>query len=175
MQVAFILCTVVFAMSLTLSVISMVGACFKNVGTTNFGVMSSICTVILPLGLYIFALAALYHDTVWVAYVLFALNLYWLVLQYFFLFSFVLFTKNHIYRLTKYFVWKKYSYSDVSGYSMKKTSGKILGKFGQKTVYTFDVEISFKDGKYVSFCTKDGTERRIQHIKSLLKEHKCKK
>lgn len=175
MLVAFVLCTVVFAMSLTLSVISIFGAFFKSVGTTNFGVMSSICTVILPLGMYIFALAAFHHDTVWVAYVLFALNLYWLVLQYFFLFSFALFTKNRIYRLTKYFVLKKYSYSNVTGYSMKKTSGKILGKFGQKTVYTFDVEIRFNDGKYVSFCTKDGTERKIQYIKGLLKEHKCKK
>ena len=175
MTVAFVLCTVVFAMSLTLSVISIVGACFKNVGTTNFGVMSSIGTVILPIGMYIFSLTALHYDTVWMAYVLFTLNLYWLVLQYFFLFSFAVFTKNHIYRLTKYFVLKKYSYGDVTGYSMKKTYGKLLGRFGQKDVCTFDVEIRFNDGKYVSFCTKDGTERKIQYIKGLLKEHKCKK
>lgn len=171
---AFILCTAVFAVSVLLVIISVVGAFFKNVGTTNFGLISSIGTMLLPIGMYVFALIALHYETVWVAYVAFALNLYFLILQYF-TFDFAVFTKNRIYRLTRYFVLKKYSYGDVTGYSMKKTSGKILNRSGQKTVYTYDVEISFNDGKCVSFSTKDGTERKIQYIKDLLKEHKCKK
>ena len=174
MLTAFILCTAVFAVSVLLVIISVVGAFFKNVGTTNFGLISSIGIMLLPIGMYVLAIVALHYDTVWVAYVAFALNLYFLLLQYF-VFSFAVFTKNRIYRLTRYFVLKKYSYSDVMGYTMKKTSGKILTRSGQKTVYTFDVEISFIDGKCVSFSTKDSTQRKIQHIKSLLEEHKCKK
>ena len=56
---------------------------------------------------------------------------------------------------------------------MKKSSGRVVRKFGQSTVVTFDVEIYFSDNQHASFSTKDQNNRKVAHIKKLLEEHHC--
>ena len=111
---------------------------------------------------------------VWgISYFLIAMNTYFLVLQYIFLVGSAIFTKNNIYRLTKFLIWKRHTYDDVIGYVMKKSSGRVVRKFGQSTVVAFDVEIYFSDNQYASFSTKDQNNRKVAHIKKLLEEHHC--
>ena len=94
-------------------------------------------------------------------------------MQYIFLVNSAIFTKNNIYRLTKFLVWKKYSYDDVIGYVIKKSAGRVLGRFGQRTVVTLDVEIYFRDNQYADFSTKDQNNKKIAYIKQLLQDHHC--
>jgi hypothetical protein len=108
-----------------------------------------------------------------IAYIFIALNIYFLIIQYVYLIGSAIFTKNSIYRLTKFLVWKKYSYDDVIGYVMKKDSGRVVTRFGQEKVVTFDVEIYFNDNQYVDFSTKDQNNRKITYIKRILEEHHC--
>ena len=56
---------------------------------------------------------------------------------------------------------------------MKKSSGPVAGRFGPRTVVTFDVEIYFSNNQYASFSTKDQNNRKVAYIKQLLEEHHC--
>ena len=108
-----------------------------------------------------------------VAYFFIAMNTCFLVLQYIFFVGSAIFTKNSIYTLTKFLIWKKYNYADVIGYVMKKSSGCVASRLGPHTVVTFDVEIYFSDNQYSYFSTKDQNNRKVAHIKQLLEEHHC--
>ena len=84
------------------------------------------------------------------------------------------FTKKHIYRLTNFLIFKRYDYADVIGYVMKNTSGTVHGKYGSCKVVSFEVEIYLRDDQYISFSTRNSSDKKIMHIKSLLKEHRCR-
>ena len=175
MFVTFIIGLVIFVISFMLSLLIAFGTIFKKIGATSFGVIPVLFFLLFPcfcltLELVMFHIA----PHVWgIAYVFVAINAYFLAIQYIFLVGSAIFTKSSIYRLTKFLVLKKYSYDDVIGYVMKKSAGRVVGKFGQRTVVTFDVEIYFSDNQYASFSTKDQNNRKVVHIKQLLEEHHC--
>ena len=73
----------------------------------------------------------------------------------------------------KFLIWEKHTYEDVIGYVMKKSTGRIFSRFGEKTVVTFDVEIYFSNNQYASFSTKDQNNRKVAYIKQLFEEHHC--
>ena len=121
---------------------------------------------------------AIFHEAsdAWgVAYIFIAMNVFLLIFQYVFLVGSAIFTKNSIYRLTKFFVWKKHTYDDVIGYVMKKSSEQIWGKFGRHKVVTFDIEIYFSGNQYACFSTRDQNNRKVVHIKQLLEKHHCRR
>ncbi len=175
MLVTFIIGLGIFLVSFLLSLLIVLGAILKTVGATSFGITPVLFFLLFPC----FCLTmefVIFHTApnAWgISYVFIVLNAYFLVIQHIFLVGSAIFTKNNIYRLTKFLVWKRYSYDDVVGYVMKKTSGLVVRKFGQHTVVTFDVEIYFIDNQYAFFSTKDQNNRKISHIKQLLEEHHC--
>jgi len=173
--VTFIIGLGIFLISFLLSLLIALGAVFKKVGATSFGIIPVIFFVLFPCFCLTMELV-MFHTAshVWgLAYFFIAMNAYFLVMQYIFLVGSAIFTENNIYRLTKFLVWKKYSYDDVIGYVMKKTAGRVVRRFGQSTVVTFDVEIYFSDNQYVSFSTKDQNSGKVTRIKQLLEEHHC--
>ncbi|MBQ8696484.1 MAG: hypothetical protein IJ519_02085 [Clostridia bacterium] len=151
------------------------GKILRNVGVISFGIITNIFIIIFPLFCLIFELEMIYNSPdVWgVAYFFIALNLYFIAIEYFFLVGSAVFTKNNIYRLSKFLIFKKYSYDDVIGYVMKKDSGVIYRRGGPRKVITFDVEIYFSDDTLAEFSTKDEHDSKILYIKNLLEEHHC--
>jgi len=173
--VAFIIGLGIFLVSFLLSLLIAFGTIFKKVGATSFGIIPVLFFLLFPCFCLTLELA-MFHTAphVWgIACFFVAMNAYFLVMQYIFLVDSAIFTKNNIYRLTKFLVWKKYSYDDVIGYVMKKSTGRVVRRSGQSTVVTFDVEIYFNDNQYASFSTKDQNNRKVAHIKQLLEEHHC--
>ena len=171
----FIIGLVIFIISFLLSLLIVLGTIFKKVGATSFGIIPVLFFLLFPCFCLIMELA-MFHTAphVWgIAYFFIAMNAYFFVLQYIFLVGSAIFTKNNIYRLTKFLTWKKHTYDDVIGYVMKKSSGRVVRRFGQSTVVTYDVEIYFSDKQYASFSTKDQNNRKVVHIKQLLEEHNC--
>ena len=168
---------VIFIVSFSLSLLIALGTISKKVGTTNFGIALVLFFIFFPCFCLAFELAIFYPTpNVWgIAYFFIAMNVYFLVILYFFIVGSAIFTKKSIYRLTKFLLWKKYSYDDVIGYVMKKSSGIVAGRFGQRKAVTFDVEIYFNDNQYSSFSTRDQNNIKVAHIKQLLEEHKCHK
>ena len=173
--VTFIIGLGLFLISFLLSLLIALGTIFKKVGATSFGIIPVLFFLFFPCFCLTMELAIFQNAPhVWgIAYLFIAMNTYFLVLQYIFLVGSAIFTKNNIYRLTKFLIWKKHTYDDVIGYVMKKSSGRVVRKFGQSTVVTFDVEIYFSDNQHASFSTKDQNSRKVAHIKKLLEEHHC--
>jgi hypothetical protein len=173
--VTFIIGLVIFLISFLLSLLIALGTIFKKVGATSFGITPVLFFLLFPCFCLTLELA-MFHTAphVWgIAYFFIAMNAYFVVMQYIFLVGSVIFTKNSIYRLTKFLIWKKHTYEDVIGYVMKKSSGRVVRRFGQSTVVTFDVEIYFSNNQYASFSTKDQNNRKVAYIKQLLEEHHC--
>ena len=175
MLVTFIIGLVIFLISFLLSLLNALGTIFKKVGATSFGIIPVLFLLLFPCFCLTLELAMFYTAPhVWgIAYFFIVMNVYFCVMQYILLVGSAIFTKNNIYRLTKFLVWKKYSYDDVIGYIMKKSSGRVVRRFGQSTVVTFDVEIYFSNNQYASFSTKDQNNRKVAYIKQLLEEHHC--
>jgi len=165
----------VFTVSILLALFSLIGKLLRNIGTTSFGIITNIFIVIFPCFCFTFELELIHSfSNDWgIAYFFIALNLYFLVIEYFYLIGSAVFTKKHIYRLTKFLTFKKYSYDDVVGYVMKKDSGVIYRRGGPRKVITFDVEIYFSDDTLAEFSTKDEYDSKIPYIKNLLEEHHC--
>ena len=175
MLVAFIIGLSIFLISFLLSLLIAFGAILKRVGVTSFGIIPVLFFLFFPCFCLTLELA-MFHTAphIWgIVYFFIAMNVYFCVMQYVLLVGSAIFTKNNIYRLTKFLVWKKHSYDDVIGYVMKKSTGRVVRRFGQSTVVTFDVEIYFSDNQYASFSTKDQNDRKVAHIKQLLEEHHC--
>ena len=175
MLATFIIGLVIFIISCLLSLLIALGTIFKKVGATSFGITPILFFLLFPCFCLTMELAMFQNAPhVWgIAYFFIALNTCFLVIQYIFLVGSAIFTKNSIYRLTKFLIWKKHNYDDVIGYVMKKSSGRVVHRFGQHTVVTFDVEIYFSNNQYTSFSTKDQNNRKVAHIKQLLEEHHC--
>lgn len=175
MLVTFIIGLVAFIISFLLSSLIALGAVFKKIGTTSFGIIPILFLLLVPCFFLTMELKMLYFAPhAWGINLLFiVMNAVFLVLQYISLVGSAIFTKNSIYRLTKFLTWKKYSYDDVIGYIMKKSSGLVVTRIGRHNVVTFDVEIYFSDNQYASFSTKDQNDRKVAHVKQLLKEHHC--
>ena len=175
MLVTFIIGVGIFLISFLLSLSIALGTIFKKVGATSFGIIPNLLFLLFPCFCLTLELA-MFHIAphVWgIVYIFIAMNVYFLVMQYIFLVGSAIFTKNNIYRLTKFFVWKKYSYDDVIGYVMKKKSGTLYRRSGPHKVVAFEVEIYFNDDQYVDFSTKDEVNRKVIHVKRLLEEHQC--
>ena len=175
MFVTLIIGLCIFLISFLLSLLIALGTIFKKVGATCFGITPVLFFLLFPCFCLMLELA-MFHTAphVWgIAYFFIVLNSGFLVIQYVFLVGAAIFTKNSIYRLTKFLTWKKYSYDDVIGYVMKKTSGRVLRKYGQAIVVTFDVEIYFNDNQLADFSTKDQNTRKVVYIKQLLEDHHC--
>ena len=175
MLVTFIIGLVIFLITFLLSLLIALGTIFKKVGATSFGITPVLFFLLVPCFCLTVELA-IFHTAphAWgIAYFFIAMNAYFVVMQYILLVGSVIFTKNSIYRLTKFLIWKKHTYEDVIGYVMKKSSGPVAGRFGPRTVVTFDVEIYFSDNQYASFSTKDQNNRKVTYIKQLLEEHHC--
>ena len=175
MLVTFIIGLGIFLISFLLSLLIALGTIFKKIGATSFGIIPVLFFLLFPCFCLTLELAMFYTAPhVWgIAYFFIVMNVYFCVMQYIFLVGSAIFTKNNIYRLTKFLVWKKYSYDDVIGYIMKKSSGRVVRRFGQSNVVTFDVEIYFSNNQYASFSTKDQNGRKVAYIKQLLEEHHC--
>jgi len=169
--VTFIIGLGIFLISFLLSLLIALGTIFKKVGATSFGIIPVLFFLLFPCFCLMSELDLFYTSPhVWgIAYFFIVMNVYFCVMQYIFLVGSAIFTKNNIYRLTKFLVWQKYNYDDVIGYVMKKSAGQVL----RRTVVTFDVEIYFSDNQYASFSTKDQNDRKVAHIKQLLEEHHC--
>ena len=175
--VTFIIGLVIFIISFLLSVFFLFGAMFKNIGTTSLGIIPVLFFLLIPSFCLIMELT-MYREVphAWgIAYFFIALNGYFLVLQYILAVGSAIFTKNSIYRLTKFFIWKKYSYDDVIGYTMQKSSGLIRARFGQHKTVTFDMEIYFNDDQYTLFGVNDSSNGKVQNIHKLLNEHHCRR
>lgn len=175
MLVTFIIGLIVFIISFLLSVFVLLGTIVKNVGATSLGIFPAIFFLMFPClclvaerGIYLYAPYA------WgVSYIFIALNAYLIAMQYFSLVGSAIFTKNSIYRFTRFLVWKRHTYDDVIGYVMKNTSGRFVRRFGHSNAVTFDVEIYFADNQYVFFSTKDRFNKKVAYIKLALEEHHC--
>ena len=167
-----ILGTAVFAASVWLSLVDLLGAFCKNVGTS-----SSVAGDILFLsgsGL-LFGLQFFMYPDIWgLAYIGIVFNIGILAMQWLLLAGSAIFTKKHIYRLTDFLIFKRYGYEDVIGYVMKNTSGTVHSKYGSRKVVSFEVEIYLRDDQFISFSTKNSSDKKISHIKGLLKEHHCR-
>lgn len=165
----------IFTVSILLSLFSLIGKIFRNIGAMSFGIFTNIFFIIFPCFCLMFEIEMIYNSPdVWgVAYFFIALNLYFIAIEYFCLVGSAVFTKNHIYRLSKFLIFKKYSYDDVIGYVMKKVSGVKYGRGGPRKVITFDVEIYFSDDTLAEFSTRDEYDSKISYIKNLLEEHRC--
>lgn len=173
MTVTLIVGTLIFVISCCLSLLYLLGAISKYVGTTCFGPLLAILFLLYPFGLFAGELALCRDGMVGIAWVLIPMNLPLLVPQYLLLVNSAVFTRRSIYRLTKFLMWKRYRYDDVVGYVMKKTSGTVYKRFGPRTVVTYDVEIYFNDNQYADFSVKDESSRKVRNIKRLLEEHHC--
>lgn len=162
----------VFAVSVWLSLVDLLGSFCKNVGTS-----SSVAGDILFLsgsGLF-FGLQFFMYPDIWgLAYIFIVFNIGILAMQWFLLVGSAVFTKNHIYRLTDFLIFKRYDYEDVIGYVMKNTSGTVHSKYSSRKVISFDVEIYLLDDQFISFSTKNSSDKKITYIKGLLKEHHCR-
>ena len=163
---------IVFAASVWLSLVDLFGAFFKNVGTSSN--IAGDIFFLVGAG-FLFGLQfIMYPDTWGLAYIFIVFNLYLLAWQWFILVGSAIFTKKHIYRLTNFLIFKKYDYEDVIGYVMKNTSGTVHSKYSSHKVISFDVEIYLRDDQFISFSTKNSSDKKILHIKGLLKEHHCR-
>lgn len=59
---------------------------------------------------------------------------------------------------------------------MKYSSDIIYSRFsGPSKVITYDFEIWFTDGEYSLFCADKPEDRKVQYIKNILEENRCKK
>ncbi len=175
MTATFIIGLILFIVSILLSILAAFGAMSKNVGVSTFGALQVLILLISPCFFFLMELV-IYHyapEAFGVAYLFIFMNILMLVSQYILLFGSAIFTKNSIYRLTKFLIFKRYAYDDVIGYVMKKSSGVIRTRLGKKRVVTFDVEIYFYDGQYAYFSTKQQSDRKVQNIKRLLEDHHC--
>ena len=175
MLVANIIGTVVFYLSLLAAVFIIFCGLLKIFGVTYFGLENMLFFIIAPCIFFALEQAVFYYnDNAWWASLIFiAMNLGVLVVEYFLLVNAGVFCKNSLYRLTRYMVFKKYSYGDVIGYKMKLTAGTVVRRFGQKVVKTYDVEIYLSDNTHISFSTKHERNRKIEYIKSLLEANRC--
>lgn len=173
--VAFIIGLIVFIISFLLSVFVLLGMIFKNIGVTSFGLVPVIFFLLFPCFCFVMECGTYHYAShVWgFSYMFIVMNSCFIVMQYFSLVGSAVFTKNSIYRLTKFLVWKRHTYDEVIGYVMKNTSGRVVRRFGQYHVVTFDVEIYFTNNQYASFSTKDQFNKKVVHIKQLLEEHHC--
>ena len=175
MLFTFIIGLIIFAVSILLGLFALFSAFFKNIGSSASGIFSSMFIIFgsclfFEGELFLFRVAS--H--VWgIAYLFIIFNAGCIPVFYINLINSAIFTKRSIYKLTRFLTLKKYSYDDVIGYVMKKTSGVAYGRFGARTVLTYDVEIYLKDYKYISFCTNRESNRKIKHIKQLLQDHHC--
>ena len=171
----FVIGLAIFIISLSLSLLTALGTIFKRVGATAFGIIPILFLLFSPCLCFVLELVIFHFAPhAWgIAYIFIVMNVGFLALQYVLLVGSAIFTKNSIYRLTQFLVWKKHTYDDVIGYVMKKSSGLVTTRFGQHTVVTFDVEIYFNDNQYASFSTKDQSNRKVAYIKQLLEEHHC--
>ena len=169
--------TAVFAVSLLIGLFCLFCDFFKNVGCSDSGAFLSIFFLCALCFFYRLELACFSEAPhLWgAAYFFIALNAGCIYIFYVWLAGSAIFTKKRIYRLTKFLTFKKYAYDDVIGYVMKKTSGVIPGKFGMKTVRSYDVEIYLKDYQCISFRAKDESSRKIRHIRKVLQDHHCHK
>ena len=175
MLVTFIVGAGIFIISFSLSLLFALGSIFKKVGATSFGVFSILFLLAMPCLFLIMELGILHEAPhAWgAAYIFIGMNILFLAVQYFLVINSAIFTKNSIYRLTKFLIWKRHGYDEVIGYVMKKSSEIIYTRGGPTTVVTFDVEIYFRDNQYAAFSTKDQNNRKVTHIKQLLEEHHC--
>ena len=153
MFATFVIGLAIFIISLSLSLLTALGTIFKRVGATAFGIIPILFLLFSPCFCFILELVIFHFAPhAWgIAYIFIVMNGGFLALQYVLLVGSAIFTKNSIYRLTQFLVWKKHTYDDVTGYVMKKSSGLVTTRFGQHTVVTFDVEIYFNDNQYASF------------------------
>ena len=175
MFATFVIGLAIFIISLSLSLLIALGTIFKRVGATAFGIIPILFLLFSPCFCFILEFVIFHFAPhAWgIAYIFIVMNGGFLALQYVLLVGSAIFTKNSIYRLTQFLVWKKHTYDDVIGYVMKKSSDLVTTRFGQHTVVTFDVEIYFNDNQYASFSTKDQSNRKVAYIKQLLEEHHC--
>ncbi len=173
MLVAFIIGTIIFAISVLLGLFGLLGGFFKNVGTNN-SISSSLFLIFFSCFIYAAELAIFkYSPYAWgIAFILMIIGLCVPVLDYITLENAAVFTKKNIYRLTKFLTFKKYSYDDVIGYVMKKTACTDY-HYGPRTIYTYDVEIYLNDYSLISFCTSRESDRKIKYLKQLLQDHHC--
>ena len=172
MLITMILGAVVFAASVWLSLVDLVGSFCKNVGTSAS--VAGDIFFLVGSGLFFGLQFIMYPDAWGLAYVFIVFNAGMLALQWLMLVGSAFFTKKHIYRLTNFLIFKRYDYEDVIGYVMKNTSGTVHGKYGSRKVISFEVEIYLRDDQYISFSTRNSSDKKIMHIKSLLKEHHCR-
>jgi len=178
LTVAFIIGAAVYAITVLFGAFMLIGGLCKRVGTTYFGVL----TILLPYSgftiFYVIELAIFYYSPhAWgISCFFIALRTFGVVLLYIsFIVDSAVFTDKHIYRLTKLLLFKKYSYQDVIGYVMKKTSGMVRSRFRNRIVLTYDVEIYLNDGKCVSFSTRRENDKKIVFLKDLLIKNNCAK
>lgn len=168
----------IFTVSMLLAIFSLIGKIFRNIGAISFGILPNIFFIIFPYFCLEFEFDLIYnspHD--WgISYFFIVLNLYFLAFQYLLVVGSAVFTRNNIYRLSKYLIFKKYSYDDVIGYSMKKDSCVTRRRWGlTKVTITFDVEIHFCDETLASFSTSNENDKKISYIRKILEEHRCRK
>ena len=175
MTATFIIGLILFIVSISLSVLTVCGAMCKNVGVSTFGAFQVLILLLSPCFFFMMELVVYHYapEAFGVAYLFVFMNILLIAMQYIMLIGAAVFIKNSIYRLTKALIFKRYSYDDVIGYVMKKSSGVIRTRLGKKTVVTFDVEIYFNDGKCSFFSTKEQSDTKAQNIKRLLEEHNC--
>ena len=167
-----ILGTAVFAASVWLSLVDLLGSFCKNVGTNSNAAADVFFLVSAG---FFFGLQFVMYPDIWgLAYIFIVFNAGILAMQWFLLVGSAVFTKKHIYRLTNFLTFKKYDYEDVIGYVMKNTSGTARSKYSSRKVISFDVEIYLLDDQFISFSTKNSSDKKISHIKGLLKEHHCR-
>ncbi len=163
---------VIFASSVWLSLVDLLGSFCKNVGTSS----NAAGDIFFLVGSgFLFGLQFIMYPDIWgLAYIFIVFNACLLAMQWFILVGSAVFTKKHIYRLTNFLTFKKYDYEDVIGYVMKNRSGTVQSKYGSRKVVSFDVEIYLRDDQYIAFGTRNSSNKKISHIKGLLKEHHCR-
>ena len=170
--VAFIIGIVVFFISLIFALLYLMGGFFKNIGFGGFG-FGGLVFLAWP----IFCLTiefSIYHyapEAWWVAVLFIIFNSFLIINLSIVMDCSAVFSKNSIYRVSVCFPFlKRYTYDDVVGYVMKKSSGYVR----MRKVFTYDVEIFFNDNKTVFLCFGNESDKKVSYIKKILQDNHCK-
>lgn len=176
MEICTVIGSAVFAITLLLSFLWLIGSLFKNVGVTYFNPAGLVFYIAFPF--LCFWMEGMVFDSAphaWgVAIIPIVLNLYFLFLQYVHFIGSMIIGKRNIYRIGHAFIIRKYTFDKIKKCSGNYSSGIVASKVSRKKVTTFTVQVRFSDGTQGEFSTNHKDTPKARYFLDTIKAYRKK-